>query len=135
MTDMADETLIVAVCGLKELYDVGTMEYRNRRKKDQAWRKVSEETGLSEEFCRKRWKSLRDTYMKERKKEREKRSGSAAGSAAKWRYSGVMSFLDPFITPRESSGNMERRVEEAEDPGEPEDAAEGLSESGLLYET
>ncbi len=39
----------------------------------------------SEEVCRKKWKSLRDTYLKERRKE-TKMSGSAAGSVKKWKY-------------------------------------------------
>ncbi len=66
----------------------------------------------SEEVCRKKWKCLRDTYIKERRKDTEKRSGSAAGSGKKWKYSAVLSFLDPFVSPRETSGNMERGDEE-----------------------
>ncbi|RXN24698.1 Retrovirus-related Pol poly from transposon [Labeo rohita] len=41
------------------------------------------EPGAGEEVCRKKWKSLRDTYLKERRKEMEKRSGSAVGSGKK----------------------------------------------------
>uniref|UniRef100_A0A8C2KPW8 MADF domain-containing protein n=1 Tax=Cyprinus carpio TaxID=7962 RepID=A0A8C2KPW8_CYPCA len=90
------------------------------------------------EMCRKKWKSLRDTYLRERRKETEKRSGSAAGSGKKWKYSVVLSFLDPFVSPRETSGNMERGDEEnqatgyehPEDQGETEAAAAGHSETG-----
>ncbi|RXN18500.1 transcription factor Adf-1-like protein [Labeo rohita] len=91
---------------------------------------------LTQEVCRKKWKSLRDTYLKERRKETEKRSGSAAGSGKKWKYSAVLSFLDPFVSPRETSGNMEREDESQaagydhpEDQGETE-AAAGQSETG-----
>ncbi|TNN71733.1 hypothetical protein EYF80_018084 [Liparis tanakae] len=53
---------------------------------------------MAEEICRRRWKSLRDTYQREKKRESsEKRS--------------VLSFLDPCITPRETSGNMGWRAE------------------------
>ncbi|KTF91596.1 hypothetical protein cypCar_00049460 [Cyprinus carpio] len=68
-------------------------------------------------MCRKKWKSLRDTYLKERRKETEKRSGSAAGSGKKWKYSAVLSFLDPFVSPWETSGNMERGDEENQAAG------------------
>ncbi|KAF4096414.1 transcription factor Adf-1-like [Onychostoma macrolepis] len=131
-----EDKVIVAVCGLPELYDTSSYHYRNRNKKDLTWRKVSEEVGQSEEVCRKKWKSLRDTYLKERRKDTEKRSGSAAGSGKKWKYSAVLSFLDPFVSPRETSGNMERGDEEnqaagydhPEDQGETE-AAAGQSET------
>ncbi|XP_073803716.1 uncharacterized protein isoform X6 [Danio rerio] len=88
----------------------------------------------TEEVCRKKWKSLRDTYLKERRKETEKRSGSAAGSGKKWRFSAVLSFLDPFVSPRETSGNMERGGEESQPAGyegETETAAEGQSETDM----
>ncbi|XP_042632303.1 transcription factor Adf-1-like [Cyprinus carpio] len=94
-----EDKVIIAVCGYPELYDTSSYFYRNRNKKDLAWKKVSEEVGQSEEMCRKKWKSLRDTYLRERRKETEKRSGSAAGSGKKWKYSAVLSFLDPFVQP------------------------------------
>ncbi|TNN55732.1 hypothetical protein EYF80_034032 [Liparis tanakae] len=65
---------------------------------------------MAEEICRRKW---RDTYQREKKRESsEKRSGSAAQSTKKWKYSAVLSFLDPCITLRETSGNMGRRAVE-----------------------
>ncbi|TNN39622.1 hypothetical protein EYF80_050221 [Liparis tanakae] len=62
---------------------------------------------MAEEICHRRW---RDTYQREKKRESsEKRSERAAQSTNKWTYSAVLSFLDPCITPRETSGNMGRR--------------------------
>ena len=74
---------------------------------------------FSGENCRRKWKSLRDTYIRERRK--VPKSGSAAGTAKRWKYLGVLSFLDPFITPRPTSGNMEDEGETA-----------GPSQRGLL---
>ncbi|KAM3606206.1 uncharacterized protein V6R79_012546 [Siganus canaliculatus] len=53
-------------------------------------------------------------YVKEkRKKAEERRSGVAAGRDAKrWKYSAVMSFLDPFVSPWETTSSMLRGVEE-----------------------
>uniref|UniRef100_A0A8C1MZ46 Transcription factor Adf-1 n=1 Tax=Cyprinus carpio TaxID=7962 RepID=A0A8C1MZ46_CYPCA len=103
-----EDKVIIAVCAYPELYDTSLYFYRSRNKKDLAWKKVSEEVGQSEEVCRKKWKSLRDAYLKERRKKTEKRSWTAAGLGEKWKYSAVLSFLDPFVSPRETSGNMER---------------------------
>ncbi len=72
--------------------------------------------------CAERSGRVRNTYLKERRKETEKRSGSAAGSGKKWKYSAVLSFLDPFVSPRDTSGNMER--------GDEENQATGQSETG-----
>ncbi|KAL7386353.1 hypothetical protein ABVT39_007182 [Epinephelus coioides] len=106
-----EDKLIVAVCGHPELYDNTMVLYRERNRKEQAWVKVSEKAGLPVEVCRRKWKSLRDTYLKERKKKTEKKSGAAAGTGKKRKYFAVLSFLDPFVASRETSGNM-CRVEE-----------------------
>ncbi|TNN41807.1 Transcription factor Adf-1 [Liparis tanakae] len=89
-----EDKIIVAVCGHPVLYNTTLFEYRNRNKKDEAWKRVGEAVGLPDEICRRRWKSLRDTFQREKKREsNEKRSGSAAQSTKKWKYSAVMSFL------------------------------------------
>ncbi|KAL3976785.1 Arf-GAP domain and FG repeat-containing protein 1 [Sarotherodon galilaeus] len=101
-----EEKLISAVANRPELYDASCYFYRDRNKKDLAWRHISEEIGQPEDICRRKWKSLRDTYNKEKRTRKEKRSGSAAGSGRRWKFYAVMGFLDPFLTPRETSGNM-----------------------------
>ncbi|CAK6970780.1 transcription factor Adf-1-like [Scomber scombrus] len=106
-----EEKLIVAVCGHPVLYDTTAVFYRDRYKKEEAWAKVGAEVGLTVEVCRKKWKGLRDTYLK-KKREGERRSGSAGGELKKWRFSAVLSFLEPFTTPRETSGNMGGGFEE-----------------------
>ncbi|XP_039464624.1 uncharacterized protein LOC120438246 [Oreochromis aureus] len=115
-----EEKLITAVANHPELYDASCYFYRDRNKKDLAWRHISEEIGQPEDIiCRRKWKSLRDTYNK------EKRSGSAAGSGKRWKFFAVMGFLDPFLTPRETSGNMVRTVENSPPPRGPGTARRG----------
>ncbi|XP_053726733.1 oocyte zinc finger protein XlCOF8.4-like isoform X2 [Synchiropus splendidus] len=109
-------TLIDAVYAFPILYDTSCPFYRDRQKKDLAWRKVSEIVNISAETCRKKWKSLRDIYLREKRKETERRSGSAPATGSKWRHSADLNFLDPFLSPREASGNIDRAVQEAEVP-------------------
>ncbi|XP_076743220.1 uncharacterized protein LOC112434478 [Maylandia zebra] len=120
-----EEKLISAVANHPELYDASCYCYRDRNKKDLAWRHISEEIGQPEDICRRKWKSLRDTYNKEKRTEKEKRSGSAAGSERRWKFFAVMGFLDSFLTPRETSGNMVQTVGNfsPEDQGQPKEAA------------
>ncbi|XP_045568713.1 cell wall integrity and stress response component 2-like [Salmo salar] len=63
-----------------------------------------------EEDCRRKWRGLRDRYQRDRRAEKEKkRSGSAASGQQPWRFCYVLSFLDPFIVPRATSGNFTAR--------------------------
>ncbi|MEQ2254837.1 hypothetical protein ILYODFUR_007695 [Ilyodon furcidens] len=102
-----EDQIIVAVCSKPELYDSTNYFYRDKYRKDLAWRRVSEETGVAEDVCRKKWKGFHDTYLKERRKELEKRrSGVAPGAANKGRFSAVLSFFDPFVAPWPTTSNM-----------------------------
>ncbi|XP_061634140.1 transcription factor Adf-1-like isoform X2 [Phyllopteryx taeniolatus] len=124
-----EDKIIVAVCAHPELYDSSCFHYRDRTQKEQAWRMVSEKVGVSEDICRRKWKGLRDTYLRDRKKEQEKKSGSVAGPLKRWKYSAGLSFLDPFVSPREntsSSSNIGHGVEE--------DLAAEDSDAGMAQE-
>ncbi|CAL8349107.1 unnamed protein product [Boreogadus saida] len=108
-----DEKIIVAVSAMPVIFNTTLKTYKDRTVKAKAWEKVSEEVGLTEEECRRRWKVLRDTYLRvRRRQEAGKRSGSAAGPLRTWKYSAILSFLCPFVTPRETSSNMVLGVEE-----------------------
>ena len=84
---------------------------------------------LSVDVCRRKWKSLRDRYIREKRSEKEgKKSGSAARTVKKWKFFAVLSFLDPFVTPRETSSNLPRCAEmevEIEDDGAAETSGVG----------
>ncbi|KAK9976653.1 hypothetical protein ABG768_021858 [Culter alburnus] len=108
-----EERLILSVSSHPEIYDTSSYFYRD-------------------DVCRKKWKSLRDTYLKEKRKEMEKRSGSAAGSVKKWKYSEILGFLEPFVTPWETTSNMvgvEAQVIEYNHPRDQGEAEAGDTET------
>ncbi|XP_034546203.1 transcription factor Adf-1-like [Notolabrus celidotus] len=107
-----EEKIVITVCARQELYDTTLHIYHDRLRNDKAWQEIGKELGIPEETYRQKWKGLRDTYLKERRKESERKSWSAAGTGKKWKYSAILSFLDPFVNPREASGNMGRGVED-----------------------
>ncbi|CAL8275331.1 unnamed protein product [Arctogadus glacialis] len=79
-TEMEDQNLIVAVCSRPVLYDTTMVSYRDRNKKERAWVDVAEDTGFPVDVCRRKWKSLRVRYMREKKREKgEKRAGQRQG--------------------------------------------------------
>ncbi|MED6243569.1 hypothetical protein ATANTOWER_022544 [Ataeniobius toweri] len=47
---MMEDQIIVAVCGKPELYDSTNYFYRDKYRKDRAWRRVSEETGVADRW-------------------------------------------------------------------------------------
>ncbi|KAL4000692.1 reticulon-3 [Sarotherodon galilaeus] len=99
------------------LYDASSFPYRDRNKKDLAWRNISEEIGQPEDICRRKWKSLRDTYHKKKRTEKEKRSGSAAGLGRRGPWWG------PWRTsPPEDQGQPEEAAGESQSE-EPTDSA------------
>uniref|UniRef100_A0A8C5FE63 BESS domain-containing protein n=1 Tax=Gadus morhua TaxID=8049 RepID=A0A8C5FE63_GADMO len=90
------EKLIISVSAFPEIFNT-TLASKDRTVKAKAWLKVSKEVGL--------------TGKERRRQEAGKRSGTAAGPLKTWKYSAVLSFLGPFVTPRETSSNMVLGVE------------------------
>ena len=60
-------------------------------------------------MSRKKWKYLRDKYLRERKAERDrKKSGAGATSFKRWKYIAIMGFLECHVKERVTSSNMEQ---------------------------
>ncbi|KAI4805286.1 hypothetical protein KUCAC02_009911, partial [Chaenocephalus aceratus] len=56
------------------------------------------------DICKARWKSLRDAFVKNRKKSLP--SGSAGGMQKGWKYTDLMSFLLPYVQQRSSKSSL-----------------------------
>lgn len=60
----------------------------------------------SESECRRKWKMLRDQHRRDRQREKERRhSGVGIFNYRPWRYSAILSFLNPFIDARAAGTN------------------------------
>ncbi|XP_063078769.1 MADF and BESS domain-containing protein [Engraulis encrasicolus] len=96
MVEMAfEERLIAAVSDYPELYNSSLHCYKDTDRKAKAWRAVSLQVEMPEEDCRRKWKSLRDMFIKDKRSEQRRR---AAGSTHhSWKFSWHMAFLTPFI--------------------------------------
>uniref|UniRef100_A0A8B9J7A3 MADF domain-containing protein n=1 Tax=Astyanax mexicanus TaxID=7994 RepID=A0A8B9J7A3_ASTMX len=100
-----DERLITAVSSFPVLFDASLHIYRDNVKKGDAWKKVVEIVGASE--VQEKWKNLSDQYRRERNRERERSKSGSGGAVQKpWRYSQIMSFLNPFLDSRLTSTNL-----------------------------
>ena len=52
---------------------------------------------LSGSYCKKKWRNLRDIYVKKRRESRSSKSGQAAERANKWQFLEIMSFFDRYV--------------------------------------
>ncbi|KAM4521911.1 uncharacterized protein PAE49_001836 [Odontesthes bonariensis] len=98
--------LIVAVSGFPSLYDTNSVTYRDLNMRSEAWRQIAEMVGVPESECRRKWKTLRDQHRRERQREKDRReSGIGLSNYKPWRYSAILSFLNPFIDARAAGTN------------------------------
>lgn len=70
------------------------------------------------EDVKKKWRDLRDAFVRYRREDQSRRVSRAAASQKRpWRYAQIMSFLLPFITQRRTTSNLtetERETQEGE---------------------
>ncbi|CAM4686881.1 unnamed protein product [Leuciscus chuanchicus] len=126
-----EERLIAAVSDYPELYNSTINSYKDAARKAKAWRAVSLQVEIPEEDCRRRWKSLRDMFIKDKRAEQRRRASGT--SHRSWKYSWQMSFLTPFIQSRSlavdepEEDRDEEEKEEEEEEEEEERTAHGNS--------
>lgn len=70
-----------------------------------------------EEDCRRKWKSLRDMFIKDKRSEQRRRA--SGGTHRSWKYSWQMAFLTPFIQSRSSQANA--TIDDPDDERDDED--------------
>ncbi|KAK9532599.1 hypothetical protein VZT92_009976 [Zoarces viviparus] len=94
-----DDKLILAVYNYPELYNVTLPNYRCTESRVHAWRSISIILGLPSEECKRKWKNMRDRYLKEVRMEiKSKKQGEIMQS--RWKYRQLMNFIAPFTGSR-----------------------------------
>ena len=74
------------------LWDKQDAKYKDSNYKDAKWKKIDEILCLTKEDVIKKWKSLRDTLMRQ-KSTKSKSGNGLSDSRLKWKYYNIMSFL------------------------------------------
>ncbi|XP_013859210.1 transcription factor Adf-1 [Austrofundulus limnaeus] len=109
-----DDKLILAVFNYPELYNVTLPNYRCTESRANAWRNISLSLGLPSEACKRRWKNLRDRYLKEVRTElKSKKQGEMVQS--KWKYRQLMNFIAPFTGSRYGATDVCSNAEDDRD--------------------
>ncbi|XP_071766471.1 uncharacterized protein LOC139920370 isoform X1 [Centroberyx gerrardi] len=110
-----DDKLILSVFNFPELYNVTLPNYRCTESRTNAWRNISALVGLPSEECKRKWKNLRDRYLKEVRMEiKSKQQGEMVPS--RWKYRQLLNFIAPFTGSRNGTAENGNNDEDHENP-------------------
>ncbi|CAG4978604.1 unnamed protein product [Parnassius apollo] len=87
------------------LYNTKDSSYKDISMKAKLWAQIGEEINETGEVAKKKWKSLRDNYMRY-KKEVAGTTGQTAKKFTKWHWASQLQFLDSTLTDRETTSNI-----------------------------
>ena len=93
------EALIDLVRQYPALWDKQHSKYKDSNYKDERWREISEILNVPKDDVIKKWKSLRDTYVRQ-KSIKSKSGDGLSDSKPRWKYYTIMSFLDVSLLKR-----------------------------------
>ncbi|XP_023311380.1 transcription factor Adf-1-like [Anoplophora glabripennis] len=116
-----DEKLVECVGNCPALYDTGNKDYKNQVVRENIWKCIAETVQRTPEDCKKRWRNIKDTYMKIRRTTNP--TGSAATPKSKWPLLSQMSFMDNTPYQRSTQSNLQSQ-ETTLDSDVPEDISE-----------
>lgn len=91
-----EEELIQQISMRPVLYDRSLKHYRKTSLRKQCWNEVSKAMDSTELECRKRWRSLRDAFVKHYKVA-QRASENGIKKECKWLFYDQMSFLIPHL--------------------------------------
>lgn len=89
------------------LYDSSSMLYKDGPMTHNSWSEISRNTGLDVAECMKRWKNLRDKYVRRRKKKAAK---SEPGPQRVPPYYSFMAWLEPYVKHRKGDSSYQETV-------------------------
>ncbi|XP_063544805.1 transcription factor Adf-1-like [Cydia strobilella] len=100
-TDAEEEKLIKMVISHDILYNASHANYKSNLIKDNVWKQIGKELNRNGGDCKKKWKCIRDTYHRYKKKIR---ATGAVPKQTKDRRHILLSFLDSFPPQPRSGG-------------------------------
>ncbi|XP_058814062.1 transcription factor Adf-1-like [Topomyia yanbarensis] len=101
-----ESSLIEQVKQYPLLYDKASPDFKNSVRKEKAWQIIAFELSIDGERAKTRWRSLRDRFVRERRKvDQLARSGSAAVEDPQWSFYEELKFLKAHTETRATSSN------------------------------
>uniref|UniRef100_A0A8C1PD99 Transcription factor Adf-1 n=2 Tax=Cyprinus carpio TaxID=7962 RepID=A0A8C1PD99_CYPCA len=99
------EKLIQSVHAYPVLYNVSLHDYRSAERRVRAWREVAASVGLSVVECKRRWKTIRDRFIRERRLCQLRRE-EGGRRLHFWPHRESLSFLDAHVRKRKRAAEQ-----------------------------
>ncbi|KAF9407480.1 hypothetical protein HW555_012509 [Spodoptera exigua] len=87
------------------LYDKSVSGFNKTKLRDDAWKEVQQSLHVSESECKKRWRSLRDSFIKLQR---------THGGRTRWPYHQAMRFLLPHIETKDNGAISKKEAEDSD---------------------
>ncbi|XP_046578374.1 uncharacterized protein LOC124286092 [Haliotis rubra] len=133
-----DVALIRAIMDHPVFYDKNSWGYNDIEAKEKLWTEIAASLNLEVDACRARWKNLRDTFVKSRRKKPQfRRVGTKfvrQTRVNRWRYTDEMAFLVPYLNLREPEKADSTITDDTEFEITTNDIKEDLDQEGLAQE-
>ncbi|XP_036140689.1 uncharacterized protein LOC105827827 isoform X2 [Monomorium pharaonis] len=101
-----NELIIHYVKSCSEIWDIKNKHYKDNNVKNKKWAEIARELNVPDDFVKSRWRSIRDRYIKEKKKLLTK-SGQAATKSTTWSLMPHLEFLTETVEARQTISNLQ----------------------------
>lgn len=122
-SSITDERLIREIEKRRMLFDTKDLFYKDNVVKEKEWATLSKTMGLEVDFCKSRWKALRDGFVKAKNAQKEHR------------YADKLYFLTPFLQSRRNKRFLVSNEDEDSAQGENGDLLAAAAASAEITDT
>ncbi|CAH2092438.1 unnamed protein product [Euphydryas editha] len=106
-TNENDEFLVDLITRNPPLYDCRLKTYKDNNVRDNIWEYIASKLNKTSDDCRKRWKCIRDSYQRIKRKNKLKTGSAAGGKFKKWPLLDRLCFLEKIPTERRTLCNID----------------------------
>ncbi|XP_046402150.1 transcription factor Adf-1-like [Ischnura elegans] len=126
-----DECLIEEVRKYASLYDHQHIDFKDYSVKENTWTVIASKLGKNVGDCKKRWRNVRDNYLKYKRKHKLRTGSAASAKTSKWPLYRQLSFLDLVKQGRRTQSSITERDTGDNSESENSDQEEGIDNEQL----
>ncbi|KAI4455602.1 madf domain transcription factor [Holotrichia oblita] len=115
------EKLIELIRQYPPIYNAQLDSYRDENLKDNIWTNIAERINKKDLECRKKWKLIRDSYNRYKRKQKHSTGSAAPAKNSKWQFYERLRFLEKIPLERQSSTSVIEQISNTSSEGGHED--------------
>ncbi|KRT85370.1 Myb/SANT-like transcription factor, partial [Oryctes borbonicus] len=113
--------LVTVMASCPCIYDCRSKDYKNSKMKENSWKKISMAVGRHEGECKKRWRSIKDNYLKIRNSLKISANSGREGKRIKWYLYDHLKFLGAVKYRRRPLNSIEKKANCKQEASEMDD--------------